>query len=63
MPTERIAMRHVREVARRLGVAPSTVRETLRRFEVSGVEWPLSAALSLMSAIADPYRRELTRAM
>ena len=60
MPTERIAMRHVREtlrlvrdaevpvreVARRLSVAPSTVRETLRRFEASGLDWPLPAALN-----------------
>jgi len=47
MPAERVAMRHVREIirlkfsagistreiARRLGIAASTVRETLRRFE------------------------------
>jgi transposase len=36
----------VRQVARQLGVAPSTVRETLRRFEGSGLEWPLPAALN-----------------
>ena len=55
MPAERIAMRHVREIirlkfsvsvptrdiARRLGLAPSTVRETLKRFEGSGLSWPL----------------------
>lgn len=60
MPTERIEMRRVREilrlvrdaevpvraVARQLGVAPSTVRETLRRFEASGLEWPLAAELT-----------------
>lgn len=60
MPTERIQMRRVREIlrlvrdaevpvraaARQLGVAPSTVRETLRRFEASGVEWPLPADLT-----------------
>ena len=54
MPAERVAMRHVREIirlkfsvslptrdiARRLGVAPSTVRETLKRFEGSGLSWP-----------------------
>ena len=48
-------MRHVREIIRlkfsvsiptrdiapRLGVAPSTVRETLKRFEGSGLSWPL----------------------
>ena len=55
MPTERFAMRHVRdvirlksagmstrEIARRMGAAPSTVRLTIRRFEASGLTWPLS---------------------
>ena len=55
MPTERVAMRRVREmmrlvrdgavpareVARRLGVAPSTVRLMLHRFDGSGLPWPL----------------------
>jgi transposase len=54
MPTERLAMRHVRdvmrlkaagmssrEIARRVGSAPSTVRLTIRRFEASGLTWPL----------------------
>jgi hypothetical protein len=54
MPTERFAMRHVhdvirlksagmptREIARRLGTAPSTVRLTIRRFEAAGLSWPL----------------------
>src|SRR5207245_2090892 len=54
MPTERFAMRHVRdvmrlksagmpcrEIARRVGAAPSTVRLTIRRFEASGLTWPL----------------------
>jgi transposase len=36
----------VRAVAQQLRVAPSTVRETLRRFEASGVEWPLPAELT-----------------
>ena len=30
-----------REIARRLGLAPSTVRATLRRFESAGLGWPL----------------------
>ena len=30
-----------REIARRLGLAPSTVRETLKRFEATGLGWPL----------------------
>src|ERR1700731_4544745 len=54
MPTERLAMRRVRdvirrssagrpgrEIARRVGVAPSTVRLTIRRFEAAGLAWPL----------------------
>jgi transposase len=55
MPAERTTMRQVREVlrlkfvggvptreiARRLGVAPSTVRATLKRFAVAGLVWPL----------------------
>jgi transposase len=55
MPTERIAMRRVREmlrmirdggvplreVARRAGAAPSTVREMAKRFERSGLNWPV----------------------
>lgn len=60
MPTERIAMRRVREmlrlsrdgglatreVARRTGVAPSTIREMFRRFEASGLSWPLPLDLT-----------------
>ena len=30
-----------REIARRVGSAPSTVRLTIRRFEASGLTWPL----------------------
>jgi transposase len=30
-----------REVARRVGVAASTVRATLKRFGASGLSWPL----------------------
>jgi transposase len=60
MPTERIAMRRVREmlrlrldaglaareVARRTGVAPSTLREMFQRFRRSGLSWPLPLELS-----------------
>lgn len=60
MPTERIAMRRVREmlrlsrdaglatreVARRTGAAPSTLREMFRRFERSGLGWPLPLDLT-----------------
>lgn len=55
MPTERIALRRVREMlrltldgglpiaeaARRMAVARSTVREMAGRFERSGLAWPL----------------------
>jgi DNA-binding transcriptional regulator LsrR (DeoR family) len=55
MPAERTTMRQVREVlrlkfvgslsnheiARRLGVAPSTVRATLKRLRAAGLSWPL----------------------
>ena len=59
MPMERMSMRHVRdcvrlknagistrEIARRVGVASSTVRLTLRRCEVAGIGWPLDAGLT-----------------
>ena len=60
MPAERVAMRQVREIlrlrfssgipgreiARRLGMAASTVRETLKRFEAAGLRWPLADAVS-----------------
>src|ERR1700737_1093968 len=59
MPAERIAMRQVREVlclrpagvalneiARRVGVAPSTVRLTLKRLAVAGLSWPLPAEMT-----------------
>jgi transposase len=56
MPAERTNMRHVREVlrlkfvggvptreiGRRIGVAPSTVRTTIRRFQAAGLSWPLA---------------------
>jgi transposase len=32
----------IREIARRMGTAPSTVRLTIRRFEAAGLTWPLS---------------------
>jgi transposase len=60
MPAERVAMRLVREIirlkfsahvptreiARRLGLAPSTVRKTLKRFESGGLVWPLPEGMS-----------------
>ena len=54
MPAERTAMRQVRdvlrlktagvainEIARRVGVASSTVRLTLKRLAAAGLGWPL----------------------
>src|SRR5277367_697870 len=55
MPAERVSMRQAREIirlkfstslptreiARRLGLAPSTVRETLGRLDSAGLSWPL----------------------
>jgi transposase-like protein len=60
MPAERTAMRQVREVlrlkfvggvptreiARRIGVAASTVRATIQRFEAAGLSWPLPEELT-----------------
>ena len=60
MPAERLAMRHVREIihlkfganmstreiARRLGVAPSTARETLKRFTAAGLNFEQAASMS-----------------
>jgi len=60
MPTERIAMRRVREMlrltldaglplsetARRMGIARSTLREMVLRVERSGLPWPLPLDLS-----------------
>jgi hypothetical protein len=59
MPTERIAIRQVRdvlrlnaagvsgnEIARRVGVASSTVRLTLKRLAAAGLDWPLSADMT-----------------
>jgi len=54
MPAERTTMRQVREVlrlrfvggvstgeiARRIGVAASTVRATVKRFQAAGLSWP-----------------------
>jgi len=59
MPAERIAMRQAREIiqlkfssvsaheiARRLGMARSTVRETLQPAENAGLSWPLAEGMN-----------------
>jgi transposase len=35
-----------REIARRIGVAPSTIRTTIRRFQAAGLIWPLPNEVS-----------------
>jgi transposase-like protein len=35
-----------REIARRIGIAPSTVRTTIRRFQAAGLSWPLSEEIT-----------------
>ncbi|MGE0758870.1 MAG: sigma factor-like helix-turn-helix DNA-binding protein, partial [Pirellulaceae bacterium] len=60
MPAERVSMRQVREVlrlkfgagvsgreiARRLGISPSAVRETLKRVAAAELAWPLPEDLT-----------------
>jgi transposase-like protein len=76
MPAERVSMRHAREIirlkfsayvsareiARRLGIARSTVRETLRRFESAGLIWPLPDHMSDGALEASLYARRPPRA-
>ena len=71
MPAERMTMRRVREILRyhhehglghkaiaiRVGAAPSTVRETLRRAKAAGLAWPLDEAVgdaALEAALYQP---------
>ena len=60
MPAERAPMRDVREIirlkfsaqvstreiARRLGMTPSTMRETLKRLAMARLSWPLPEGIS-----------------
>ena len=46
-----------REIARRLRLAPSTVRETLSRLTSAGLSWPLRPAYRLRSSI--PNSRQI----
>ena len=77
MPAERTTMRHVREVlrlkfvggvptreiARRIGVAPSTVRTTIRRFQAAGLSWPLPDALPLAPVTTEVQARAIRAAI
>src|SRR5271168_143468 len=69
MPAERVPMRQAREIirlkfsagmatreiARRLGLAPSTVRETLSRLASAGLSWPLREGVSDAELVAALY--------
>jgi len=69
MPAERVSMRQAREIirlkfsaslptreiARRLGLAPSTVRETLSRMASAGLSWPLPEAIGEVELEAALY--------
>src|SRR3954452_23828816 len=66
MPTQRLSMRRIkqlltmrfgagastREIARELGIAPSTVREYLGRAAAAGIGWPLAADITDESLLA-----------
>lgn len=75
MPAERLKMRRVREILRyrfedglghksialRVGAAPSTVRETLRRVEIAGLSWPLGEDISDATLEAALYKAAGTK--
>lgn len=50
-----------RKVARRLGVVPSTVRETLRRFADAGLTWPLGPEVTDWVLEAQLYKNNGTK--
>lgn len=75
MPAERIVMRQVRvilhlkydagestrAIARQVGAAPSTVRETLKRFEAAGLSWPLPEEMTDEALEARLYANAATK--
>jgi len=74
MPAERVAMRVVREVlrltfagvskrevARRTGMAASTVRATIARFELLGLVWPLPETITDSDLEAKIYSNRYQR--
>jgi transposase len=75
MPAERVCMRRVREIlrlkfaanvavreiARRVGTAPSTVRATLNRFQAATLTWPLPDQVSDSELEAALYRNAGTK--
>jgi hypothetical protein len=52
------AMTVGREIARRMGVAASTVRATIRRFQAAGLSWPLSEETTDAVLEAKLFRHE-----
>src|SRR5229473_1714814 len=74
MPAGRVAMHRVREVlrlgfggiskheiARRTGLAASTVRETIARFKAAGLDWPLPDAVNDSELEAKLYKNAGTK--
>ncbi len=74
MPAGRVAMRRVREVlrlgfagiskheiARRTGLAASTVRETIERFKATGLDWPLPETVTDSDLEAKLYKNAGTK--
>src|SRR3954452_11012466 len=75
MPTQRLSMRRIkqlltmrfgagastREIARELGIAPSTVREYLGRAAAAGIGWPLAADITDESLLARLNSLEMRR--
>src|SRR6266436_9378606 len=74
MPAGRVAMRRVREVlrlgfggiskheiARRTGLAASTVRETIARFKATGLDWPLPDTVNDSELEAKLYKNAGTK--
>ncbi len=75
MPAERVCMRQVREVlrlklgaglsireiARRLALAPSTVRATIERLAAAGLSWPLPEPLTDVVLEAKLYPNTATK--
>ena len=74
MPAERIGIRDAREVirlksasvstheiARRLGLARSTVRGTLKRAETAGLSWPLPEGMNDEALEAALYAEDRDR--
>ena len=74
MPAGRVSMRQVREIlrlcsvgvskheiARRTGLAPSTVRESVKRFAEAGLAWPLPDDLTDAILEAKLYKNAGTK--